>query len=168
MLPDFFEELPKPCMGGWGRTAMVVAPNGDVLPCQAAATIPGLEFANVRDHSLEWIWNESDAFTRFRGTDWMQEPCRSCPLGRQEEDWGGCRCQALRLTGDAAATDPVCRFSPHHDRVVAAREPADDRRVRLPHDEAPRASELVRARARAARRGRCGATRAPPRAPRRP
>jgi PqqA peptide cyclase len=124
VLPDFYGELPKPCMGGWGRVAMVVAPNGDVLPCQAAATIPGLEFANVREHPLEWIWNESDAFARFRGTEWMQEPCRTCPLGRQEEDWGGCRCQALRLAGDAAATDPVCRFSPHHDRVVAAREPA--------------------------------------------
>ena len=124
VLPDYYEDLPKPCMGGWGRTAMVVAPNGDVLPCQAASTIPGLEFANVRQHPLEWIWNESDAFTRFRGTDWMQEPCRSCPLGRQEEDWGGCRCQALRLTGDAAATDPVCRYSPHHEHVVAARESA--------------------------------------------
>jgi PqqA peptide cyclase len=76
----------------------------------------------VRERSLGWIWNESDAFARFRGTDWMQEPCRSCPLGRQEEDWGGCRCQALRLTGDAAATDPVCRFSPHHTTVVAARD----------------------------------------------
>jgi PqqA peptide cyclase len=124
VLPDLYEELPKPCMGGWGRTAIVVAPNGDVLPCQAASTIPGLEFANVREHPLEWIWNESDAFARFRGTDWMQEPCRTCPLGRQEVDFGGCRCQALRLTGDAAATDPVCRFSPHHDRVVAARESA--------------------------------------------
>jgi PqqA peptide cyclase len=124
VLPDFYEELPKPCMGGWGRTAMVVAPNGEVLPCQAASTIPGLEFANVREHPLEWIWNESGAFARFRGTDWMQEPCRSCPLGRQEADWGGCRCQALRLTGDAAATDPVCRFSPHHDRVVSARDSA--------------------------------------------
>jgi pyrroloquinoline quinone biosynthesis protein E len=124
VLPDFYEDLPKPCMGGWGRTAMVVAPNGDVLPCQAAATIPGLSFANVRDHSLEWIWSESDAFARFRGTEWMQEPCRTCPLGRQEVDWGGCRCQALRLAGDAAATDPVCRFSAHHDRVVAARESA--------------------------------------------
>jgi pyrroloquinoline quinone biosynthesis protein E len=124
VLPDYFEDLPKPCMGGWGRTAMVVAPNGDVMPCQAASTIPGLEFANVRDHPLEWIWNESDAFARFRGTDWMQDPCRTCPLGRQEEDFGGCRCQALRLTGDAAATDPVCRYSPHHDDVVAAREPA--------------------------------------------
>jgi PqqA peptide cyclase len=124
VLPDFYEELPKPCMGGWGRVAMVVAPNGDVLPCQAASTIPGLRFANVRNEPLEWIWSESEAFERFRGTEWMQEPCRTCPLGRQEEDWGGCRCQALRLAGDAAATDPVCRFSPHHERVVAAREPA--------------------------------------------
>jgi pyrroloquinoline quinone biosynthesis protein E len=124
VLPDFYEELPKPCMGGWGRTAMVVAPNGDVLPCQAASTIPGLDFANVREHSLEWIWGESDAFARFRGTEWMQEPCRTCPLGRQEEDWGGCRCQALRLAGDAAAADPVCRFSPHHERVLSARESA--------------------------------------------
>jgi pyrroloquinoline quinone biosynthesis protein E len=78
----------------------------------------------VRDHALEWIWNESEAFARFRGTAWMQEPCRSCPLERQTVDWGGCRCQALRLAGDAAAADPVCRFSPHHDRVVAARQPA--------------------------------------------
>jgi pyrroloquinoline quinone biosynthesis protein E len=124
VLPDLYEAVPKPCMGGWGRTAMVVAPNGDVLPCQAASTIPDLEFTNVREHPLEWIWNESDAFTRFRGTDWMQEPCRSCPLGRQEMDWGGCRCQALRLTGDAAATDPVCRLSPHHDQVISVRESA--------------------------------------------
>ena len=124
VLPDLHEDLPKPCMGGWGRTAILVAPNGEALPCQAAATIPGLTFPNVRERSLGWIWNESDAFARFRGTDWMQEPCRSCPLGRQEEDWGGCRCQALRLTGDAAATDPVCRFSPHHPSVVAARDPA--------------------------------------------
>jgi pyrroloquinoline quinone biosynthesis protein E len=123
VLPDYHEELPKPCMGGWGRTAIVVAPNGDAMPCQAASTIPGLEFANVRDHPLEWIWNESAAFERFRGTDWMQEPCRACPLGRQEVDWGGCRCQALRVAGDPAATDPVCRLSPHHHRVVAAREP---------------------------------------------
>jgi pyrroloquinoline quinone biosynthesis protein E len=126
VLPDYYEDLPKPCMGGWARTAIVITPNGDALPCQAASTIPGLTFPNVREHSLEWIWEESDPFTRFRGTDWMQEPCRSCPLGRQEEDWGGCRCQALRLTGDAAATDPVCRFSPHHAEVVAAREAAQD------------------------------------------
>ncbi|MBV9803069.1 MAG: pyrroloquinoline quinone biosynthesis protein PqqE [Solirubrobacterales bacterium] len=124
VLPDYYEDLPKPCMGGWGRTAMVVTPGGEVLPCQAAATIPGLQFANVREHPLEWIWSASDAFTRFRGTNWMQEPCRSCPLGRQEQDWGGCRCQALRLTGDAAATDPVCRFSAHHEHVVSMRESA--------------------------------------------
>ncbi len=124
VLPDFYEDLPKPCMGGWGRTAIVVAPNGDVMPCQAASTIPGLEFDNVREHPLEWIWSESEAFGRFRGTDWMHEPCRTCPLGRQELDWGGCRCQALRVAGDAGATDPVCRFSPHHDRVVSARESA--------------------------------------------
>jgi pyrroloquinoline quinone biosynthesis protein E len=123
VLPDYFEDLPKPCVGGWGRSLILVAPSGEALPCHAASTIPGLEFPNVREHSLDWIWHEADAFRRFRGTDWMQEPCRSCPLSRQEEDWGGCRCQALRLTGDAAATDPVCRFSPHHDTVVAAREP---------------------------------------------
>jgi pyrroloquinoline quinone biosynthesis protein E len=121
VLPDLFEDLPKPCMGGWGQTAIVISPNGDALPCQAAATIPGLEVANVRERPLAWVWNDSPAFTRFRGTGWMGEPCRSCPLGRQETDWGGCRCQALRLAGDAAATDPVCTFSPHHAGVVAAR-----------------------------------------------
>src|SRR3954467_10136034 len=124
VLPDYYEDLPKPCVGGWGRTLILVAPNGEAMPCHAASTIPGLEFPNVREHSLGWIWNESDVFGRFRGTDWMQEPCRSCPLGRQEEDFGGCRCQALRLAGDAAATDPVCRYSPHHGAVVAAREEA--------------------------------------------
>jgi pyrroloquinoline quinone biosynthesis protein E len=124
VLPDLYEELPKPCMGGWGRGTIVIAPNGDAMPCQAASTIPGLRFANVRRRALEWIWSESRAFARFRGTGWMQEPCRSCPLGRQEVDWGGCRCQALRLAGDAAAADPVCRFSPQHGRVVALRESA--------------------------------------------
>ena len=116
VLPDYYEDLPKPCMGGWGRTAILVAPNGDALPCQAAATIPGLDLPERAATTRSTGSGTSrDAFARFRGTDWMQEPCRSCPLGRQEEDWGGCRCQALRLTGDAAATDPVCRFSPHHD-----------------------------------------------------
>jgi PqqA peptide cyclase len=124
VLPDLYEELPKPCMGGWGRTAMVVSPNGEVLPCQAASTIPGLVFDTVREHPLDWIWERSEAFERFRGTGWMQEPCRSCPLERQEEDWGGCRCQALRLTGDASATDPVCRLSAHHEQVVSVRESA--------------------------------------------
>lgn len=122
VIPDYYEEYPKPCMGGWGRRALAIAPNGDVLPCQAASSIPGMDFANVRDHSLEWIWCESPAFNRFRGTDWMPEPCRSCD--RQEIDFGGCRCQALLLTGDATATDPVCHLSPHHHLVIEAREQA--------------------------------------------
>ena len=124
VLPDYYEDYPKPCMGGWGREAMLMTPNGDVLPCQAAATIPGLAFENVRGRPLREIWFESEAFRRFRGTDWMPEPCRSCPFDRQEVDFGGCRCQALQLTGDAAATDPVCHISPHHSIVVEAREAA--------------------------------------------
>jgi pyrroloquinoline quinone biosynthesis protein E len=120
VLPDYYEEVPKPCMGGWAADAILVQPNGDVLPCQAAASIPGLQMENVRDRSLKEIWFESEMFNAFRGTSWMQEPCRTCPINRQHEDFGGCRCQALRLAGDAAATDPVCRFSPHHDRVVVA------------------------------------------------
>src|SRR3954467_5800755 len=106
VLPDLFEDLPKPCTGGWGRTTIVVAPNGEALPCHAASTIPGLDFPNVRDNPLDRIWHEADAFQRFRGTDWMQEPCRSCPLGRQEEDFGGCRCQALRLPGGRGGPPP--------------------------------------------------------------
>jgi pyrroloquinoline quinone biosynthesis protein E len=124
VLPDYYEEYPKPCMGGWGNQAIVVTPNGEALPCQAAATVPGLAFDNVRERSLGEIWFESDAFNRFRGTAWMTEPCRSCPLGRQEVDFGGCRCQALQLTGSAQATDPVCHLSPHHEVVLAAREAA--------------------------------------------
>lgn len=119
VLPDYYEQYPKPCMGGWGQRAMVIAPQGEVLPCQVAKSIPELTFANVRDHPLEWIWFASDAFNRFRGTDWMAEPCRSCP--RQTVDFGGCRCQALLLTGDVTATDPVCHLSPHHDRILQAR-----------------------------------------------
>ena len=122
VIPDYYEDYPKPCMGGWGRRALVIAPNGDVLPCQAASSIPGMDFANVRDHSLEWIWFESSAFNCFRGTEWMPEPCRSCD--RQEIDFGGCRCQALLLTNDATATDPVCHLSPHHHLVVDARQQA--------------------------------------------
>jgi pyrroloquinoline quinone biosynthesis protein E len=127
VLPDYYEDLPKPCMGGWAHDAILIQPNGDALPCQAAATIPGLQIDNVRERSLADIWFESDTFNRFRGSDWMQEPCRSCPLGRQEVDFGGCRCQALALTGDAAATDPVCHLSPQHHLVVEARELAAER-----------------------------------------
>ena len=107
-------------MGGWGQRTMVIVPNGDVLPCQVAASVPELTFSNVRQHSLSWIWFESEAFNRFRGTDWMNEPCRSCP--RQEIDFGGCRCQAFLLTGEASATDPVCHLSPEHHLITKAGE----------------------------------------------
>lgn len=131
VIPDYYEDYPKPCMGGWGRRALVVAPNGDVLPCQAASSIPNLEFASVCDTSLEKIWFESSAFNRFRGTDWMSEPCRSCD--RAQIDFGGCRCQALLLTSNATATDPVCHLSPHHHLVVAAREEVSERSLSFVH-----------------------------------
>ena len=120
VLPDYYEQYPKPCMGGWGQRTIVIAPNGDVLPCQVATSIPKLTFTNVRNRSLDWIWYESEAFNRFRGTAWMDEPCRSCP--RQEVDFGGCRCQAFLLTGNAMATDPVCHLSPEHRLISKARQ----------------------------------------------
>lgn len=120
VLPDYFGEYPKPCMNGWGSTFLTVAPNGRALPCPAAAAIRTLHFENVRDRSLEAIWHDSPAFNAYRGTAWMPEPCRSCE--RRELDWGGCRCQAFLLAGDAGATDPACALSPHHERVVALRE----------------------------------------------
>jgi pyrroloquinoline quinone biosynthesis protein E len=99
-------------MGGWGRRSLNVTPSGRVLPCHAAESVPGLDFWSVRDHSLAQIWQGSPAFQAFRGTDWMREPCRSCEM--RDIDYGGCRCQAMALTGDAAATDPACEFSPSH------------------------------------------------------
>jgi pyrroloquinoline quinone biosynthesis protein E len=116
VLADYYEERPKPCMYGWGVRQLIIAPNGDALPCPAAGQIPGLGVTNVRDESLSGIWYSSPAFNRFRGTSWMPEPCRSCP--RKEIDFGGCRCQAYLLTGDPAATDPVCALSPQHDLVT--------------------------------------------------
>ncbi|WP_208449122.1 pyrroloquinoline quinone biosynthesis protein PqqE [Burkholderia anthina] len=113
--PDYFATRPKACMGGWGTRFVNVSPSGKVLPCHAAETIPNLRFPSVREQSLDWIWSHSDAFRRFRGTEWMPMHCRSCE--RREIDWGGCRCQALALTGDAAAADPVCANSPHHGVV---------------------------------------------------
>jgi PqqA peptide cyclase len=113
---DHFARFPKPCMNGWGRRSLNVTPRGLVLPCHAAQTIPGLEFWSVREHRLDEIWARSPAFTAFRGTDWMREPCRSCE--RREIDFGGCRCQAMALTGDARNADPVCTLSPHHDEIV--------------------------------------------------
>ncbi|HWB60186.1 MAG TPA: pyrroloquinoline quinone biosynthesis protein PqqE [Chthoniobacteraceae bacterium] len=110
VLPDYYETRPKPCMNGWGRRYITVNPAGEALPCPTASSIPGLQFDNVRKKSLAWIWNESESFTRFRGMEWMPEPCKSCP--QNEVDFGGCRCQAALLTGDAAKTDPVCTLSP--------------------------------------------------------
>jgi pyrroloquinoline quinone biosynthesis protein E len=115
---DHHETRPKPCMNGWGSTSLTVAPNGDVLPCPAATSIAGLAFDNVRRQTLSWIWAESDAFNAFRGEGWMLEPCASCPYRHQ--DHGGCRCQAFALTGSAARTDPVCRWSPEHHLIVEA------------------------------------------------
>lgn len=117
VLPDYYERRPKPCLHGWGARALTINPRGDVLPCQAANAIPDLAFDNVRTHSLAWIWRESEAFNRFRGTEWMAEPCRSCP--EKERDFGGCRCQAALLAGDASRTDPVCEFSPDRPLVDA-------------------------------------------------
>jgi pyrroloquinoline quinone biosynthesis protein E len=122
--PDYHARTPKPCMGGWGRKTVNVTPSGKVLPCHAAETIPGLEFWTIVDHSLADIWYNAPAFNAFRGFDWMAEPCRSCD--RREIDYGGCRCQALALLGDARATDPVCHLSPRHG-LVAAIAGADSR-----------------------------------------
>lgn len=116
VVPDYYARFPKPCVGGWGRRSLNVTPAGKVLPCHAAEVIPGLEFWNVREHSLGDIWRASPAFNAFRGTDWMQEPCKSCAL--KEKDFGGCRCQAFLIAGDARAADPVCHLSPHHALVA--------------------------------------------------
>jgi pyrroloquinoline quinone biosynthesis protein E len=113
-------------MGGWGRQFFNISPSGKVLPCHAAESITGLRFDSVRDRSLAWIWDHSEAMNLYRGTDWMPEPCRSC--AHKEEDFGGCRCQAFALTGDAAATDPACALSPRHEEIfsVASAEAATD------------------------------------------
>ncbi|MEO3779876.1 pyrroloquinoline quinone biosynthesis protein PqqE [Micromonospora sp. B11E3] len=128
VLPDYYERYPKPCMGGWGQRQLTVAPNGDVLPCPAAQALP-LPSANVRADTLAWIWTQSPLFQAFRGTHWMPDPCQSC--ARREIDFGGCRCQAFQLTGDAARTDPVCHLSPDHGLVAAAVRAANsDTRLR--------------------------------------
>jgi pyrroloquinoline quinone biosynthesis protein E len=118
VLPDYYETRPKPCLNGWGQRYLTVDPIGDVLPCPTASSaIPDLRFENVRARELDWIWRESESFNRFRGTEWMPEPCRSCP--QREIDFGGCRCQAALLTGNAANTDPVCELSPNRSTVDA-------------------------------------------------
>jgi PqqA peptide cyclase len=115
VVPDYYARFPKACMGGWGRRQVLIDPSGKALPCHAAAVIPGLHFENVRDRPLEWIWRESESFQNFRGESWMPEPCRSCD--RRTEDFGGCRCQAFMITGDATSTDPVCSLAPAHGLV---------------------------------------------------
>jgi pyrroloquinoline quinone biosynthesis protein E len=122
---DYYEDAPKACSGGWARSYMCITPTGEVLPCHAAHAIEQLRFESVKDQPLTEIWQNSPGLNAFRGYDWMQEPCRSCP--HREQDFGGCRCQAFLLTGDAAATDPVCKLSPRHDVVLqAAAQPLED------------------------------------------
>jgi PqqA peptide cyclase len=123
VVPDYHGVRPKSCMNGWARQFLNVTPSGRAVPCHAAETIPGIAFPSVRDSSLADIWYRSDAFNRFRGTEWMPEPCRSCD--RREIDWGGCRCQAFLLAGDAARTDPVCELSPDHALVTSALNEAE-------------------------------------------
>jgi len=112
VVPDYFENRPKACMNGWGSVFLGVGPDGAALPCHNAREIPGLDIPNVKHHSMREIWYESKAFNFFRGYEWMQEPCRSCD--EKSKDFGGCRCQALMLAGDASKTDPVCSKSPDH------------------------------------------------------
>lgn len=122
VIPDYYENRPKACMNGWGKVFLSIAPDGTALPCQAARDLPGIDYPNVRDRDVGWIWHESPAFDRFRGEAWMKEPCRSCP--ERSKDYGGCRCQAYLLTGDPANADPVCDKSSHHDVVLEAVERA--------------------------------------------
>ena len=137
VVPDYYAKFPKACMGGWGRKLMLINPSGKVLPCHAAEVLPEISFENVREKGLQWIWRESSSFQRFRGEEWMPEPCRSCE--RRSEDFGGCRCQAFLLTRDAKATDPACSLAHAHDLVVSAVSAANSR-VRVP---ATTASSLV-------------------------
>jgi pyrroloquinoline quinone biosynthesis protein E len=120
VIPDYYENRPKACMDGWGKVFLSIAPDGTALPCQAARDLPGIDYPNVRDKDVRWIWRESAAFNRFRGEAWMKQPCRSCP--ERSTDYGGCRCQAYLLTGDAANADPVCDKSRHHEVVLEAVE----------------------------------------------
>jgi len=122
VIPDYYEGRPKACMNGWGAIHLTIGPDGAAMPCQEARAIEGLDFPTVREKSLAWLWNESPTFRKFRGDEWMREPCRSC--SDKETDFGGCRCQAFLLTGDAANTDPACSRSPHHHLIEEAVERA--------------------------------------------
>ncbi|MGH9643205.1 MAG: pyrroloquinoline quinone biosynthesis protein PqqE, partial [Terriglobales bacterium] len=126
VVPDYFERRPKPCMNGLGSIFLTITPDGTALPCHAARMLPGIDFPNVRTASVESVWYDSPGFNHFRGDSWMKEPCRSCP--EKTRDFGGCRCQAYLLTGDAANADPVCDLSPHHHLVTEAVARADGAR----------------------------------------
>jgi PqqA peptide cyclase len=132
VIPDYFARFPKPCVGGWGRRSLNVTPAGRVLPCHAAESIPGLEFWSVTAHTLRDIWENNPAFNAFRGTGYLSEPCRSCD--RREIDFGGCRCQAFALTGDATAADPVCHLSPYHHLVEEQAQIRADGYIYRRHD----------------------------------
>jgi pyrroloquinoline quinone biosynthesis protein E len=124
VVPDYYAARPKPCMGGWGNRFLAISPAGNVLPCHAAESITGMVFPNIRSTSLRAAWEDSEAFNRFRGTAWMPSPCQGCEYA--ERDFGGCRCQAFALIGDAAATDPACALSPHHAVLASAIAEAGD------------------------------------------
>jgi PqqA peptide cyclase len=124
VVPDYYAARPKPCMGGWGNRFLAISPAGNVLPCHAAESITGMVFPNIRSTRLRAGWEDSEAFNRFRGTAWMPSPCQGCE--NAERDWGGCRCQAFALIGDAAATDPACALSPHHAVLASAIAEAGD------------------------------------------
>jgi PqqA peptide cyclase len=146
---DYLSGEPKPCMGGWGRSYICINPSGEVLPCHAAKVIPGMNFESVREGSLAKIWHDSPGLNAFRGNDWMLEPCRSC--ARKDIDFGGCRCQAFMLAGNAAEADPICRLSANHSVVESAQEDTSDATeliyrdtknsrclTRIPTDQKPR------------------------------
>ncbi len=132
VVPDYYSDRPKACMNGWGSVFLNLAPDGLALPCHEARMLPGLNFPNVRDHDVQWIWNKSSAFNAYRGDSWMQEPCKSCD--ERDKDFGGCRCQAFMLTGDATNTDPVCSKSPQHSLVT--------KQVELAQQPQPSADEV--------------------------
>ncbi len=116
VVPDYYSDRPKPCMNGWGQKYITINPAGEVLPCPTAHEIKSLRFDNVREKSLAWIWKDSEAFNRFRGTEWLPQPCHDCEF--REVDFGGCRCQAALITGDATVTDPACALSPHRKTLT--------------------------------------------------
>jgi pyrroloquinoline quinone biosynthesis protein E len=125
VLPDYYETRPKACMNGWGTTFLNIAADGMALPCHEARMLPDIELPNIRDHSIDWIWNKSSLFNKYRGFDWMEEPCKSC--NEKEKDFGGCRCQAFLITGNSDSTDPICDKSPNHHIITQDVEKAQNK-----------------------------------------